>query len=81
MARGGVAWRAVVQPFLQGTKIPDESYVSTLDCFHPSLKTHQLLGIGLWNSMLTPIAQKLVGWQGQPLTPICPTADTLIYTQ
>ncbi len=27
---------------------PAESYLSTLDCFHPSLKTHQLLGIGAY---------------------------------
>jgi phospholipase B1 len=68
----------VVQPFLEQLLIPDLSWVSTLDCFHPSLKTHQELAINLWNYMMLPIAQK------QPLgdlnaTVICPTPDSLVY--
>jgi phospholipase B1 len=68
----------VVQPFLQGTLIPDLSWVSTLDCFHPALKTHQMLAVNLFNSMTTPIAQKPLAADFNAQVN-CPTADTLIY--
>src|SRR3989344_5625692 len=29
--------------------IPDTSYLSTLDCFHPSLLAHQKFAISIWN--------------------------------
>jgi phospholipase B1 len=68
----------VVQPMLETLLIPDLSWVSTLDCFHPSLKTHQELAINLWNYMMLPLAQK------SPMgdlnaTVVCPTPDSLVY--
>jgi len=55
-------------------------FLSTLDCFHPSLVAHQLMGAALWNSILTPNAKKLTSLP--PVAPdlICPTKDTLMYT-
>ncbi len=43
----------VVQAFQEGVGPQlDLSFLNTLDCFHPSVKAHEDLGIGIWNSML-----------------------------
>jgi len=68
----------VVQPFLEQLLIPDLSWVSTLDCFHPSLKTHEALAVNLWNVAMMPIAQKPVIGDLTP-TLSCPTPDSLFY--
>eukprot|EP01089_Gocevia_fonbrunei_P016048 TRINITY_DN4888_c0_g1_i1.p1 TRINITY_DN4888_c0_g1~~TRINITY_DN4888_c0_g1_i1.p1 ORF type:complete len:357 (-),score=49.77 TRINITY_DN4888_c0_g1_i1:4-1074(-) len=68
-----------IQPFSQNLVIPNINYLSTLDCFHPSLLAHQQLAIATWNSLLTPVGKKPQHLKpNQPL--ICPTADTLLYT-
>jgi len=70
----------VVQPFLynaNATKFP-ESFLSTIDCFHPSLLAHETLAVALWNNMITPAASKKLDIVfGE--TPVCPTSDTKIY--
>jgi phospholipase B1 len=68
----------VVQPMLEQLLVPDLSWVSTLDCFHPSLKTHQMLGVNLWNYMMMPIAQKPTCGDLNA-TVVCPTPDSLVY--
>jgi phospholipase B1 len=71
----------VIQPFLYKTdasKLPLE-FLSTLDCFHPSLFAHEHMAVGLWNNMLTPAAQKKQNLDINDV-PLCPTADTLLYT-
>merc|ERR1712157_552802 len=41
----------VAQPFFEGTgALWDSTFVSSLDCMHPSTKAHEDLAIGLWNS-------------------------------
>jgi len=50
----------IYQPMLTDMKIQLE-FLSTLDCFHPTLYAHQQMGIGLWNSMLLPASQKQTG--------------------
>lgn len=72
----------VVQPFLEKSIIPDLSYVSTLDCFHPSLKAHSDMGTLLWNQMLLPAANKTSGGlpSGQWFQePVCP-GDGVFYS-
>jgi len=71
----------VVQPFLHLTTAKDLplSFLSDFDCFHPSLFAHENLAIALWNSMLTPAEKKKTSLNLND-TPICPTADTLLYT-
>ena len=50
-----------------------------LDCFHPSLLAHQNMAVGLWNNMITPLADKKTN--SSPNEPIkCPTNTTLLYT-
>ena len=71
-------FNVVVQPYLIDTIIPDKSFISTADCFHPSGKGQGLIGTGLWNSMLTPISSK-TNVTTPSATFKCPTEDTLIY--
>jgi phospholipase B1, membrane-associated len=71
-------WAVVVQPFMINTIIPDRSYISTADCFHPSGTGQAFLAKGLWNNMITPSASKSSNILAtDPI--LCPTADTLIY--
>jgi len=72
---------AVIQPFLINTQAINfpTSFLSTFDCFHPSLLAHESFAIGLWNNMLTPAAkkQKVLNLGDVPM---CPSSTTLIYT-
>jgi len=70
----------VTQPFGRDTSLatfPIDA-LSTLDCFHPSLSTHQAMAINLWNNMLTPSSKKLTKIDLNA-TPMCPTANSRIY--
>jgi len=71
----------VVQPFGRDTSIRDFpiNSLSTLDCFHPSLSTHQAMAVNVWNSMLLPAAKKPTKMDLNAV-PVCPSADTRIYT-
>jgi len=69
----------VVQPFLTNNIISDRSLLSAADCFHPSASAHELASIALWNNMISPREAKKLTWDKND-SPICPTADTLIYT-
>ena len=70
----------VAQPFLVNGHIPKNSEgtadisVLAADCFHFSAGLHSVLGINLWNSMLTPVSQKATSFSATP-TPLCPTAS------
>lgn len=49
-----------------------------LDYFHPSLVGHQHMAKALWNSMLTPAANKTYINADEPF--VCPDSSTLLYT-
>lgn len=72
---------AVIQP---GFTRPDldlfpVSFLSTIDCFHPSLAAHQAMAKVLWNNMLAP--QKEKGTTFDYMKPYtCPTEDTILAT-
>jgi len=69
----------VVQPFGAGVRIPDKTYLSPLDCFHPARIGHEGLAIGLWNNMITPASEKKSSWSpGDPL--VCANPESLLYT-
>jgi hypothetical protein len=53
--------------------------VSSLDCFHPSEKSHALTATALWNSMLTPPEQRELAINSADLKPICPDEDAVFY--
>jgi phospholipase B1 len=71
----------VVQPGLKDATsdmLPFD-ILSTLDCFHPSLKGHQAFAKVIWNNMLTPAAKKATNFDFKSPF-ICPNNDTLLYT-
>jgi hypothetical protein len=74
-----------LQPFMEAIgPTLDISFLNTLDCFHPSAKAHQLLGIGLWNSMLCSTANggrknRCGEHFSDALTPTCPTKDSVFF--
>jgi len=49
-------------------------YISSLDCYHPSILAHQKFAMALWNSMLTPF-NKRSDKITIDVSPICPSAD------
>lgn len=53
--------------------------VSSLDCFHPSEKSHALTATALWNSMLTPPQQRDVAIATVDLKPICPDDNAVFF--
>ena len=53
--------------------------VSSLDCFHPSEKSHALSATALWNSMLTPPDKRATSIPTLDLAPICPDEDAVFY--
>lgn len=71
----------VFQPFATNTHISDlpTTFLSHLDCFHPSTTGQSAMAVALWNNMLTPSALKKTSMSMSD-TPICPTPDTLLYT-
>lgn len=65
------------QLFLTNTLIPDKSYLSAGDCFHPAAKTHGFLATALWNNLITPTPQKKKQWKPEDNEqPICATENT-----
>ena len=75
----------VVQGFQEsiGSNL-DHTFLNSLDCFHPSTVGHELLAVGLWNSMLCLGQENRVDRCGEhfskSLKPVCPTADSVLYT-
>lgn len=71
----------VMQPFASNTHMADlpSRFISKYDCFHPSKPGQEAMAIALWNNMLTPVAEKKTSLSMSD-TPLCPTADTLLYT-
>jgi hypothetical protein len=77
-SRGYKDFAVVIQPMLQNMKIPDLSYLSHLDCFHPDLKAHRALAVALWNTMFLPAAKKPHNWEpGADI--FCPNNDSILY--
>jgi len=60
----------------------DLSFLSRLDCFHPSAEGHEELAIGLWDSMLCIKDRKnRCGVHFSKDLPVfCPTVDSVFYT-
>jgi len=71
----------VVQPFFSNTTLADlpDTFLSDLDCFHPSIDGQQAMAVALWNNMLSPSASKKTVLDMND-TPMCPTSTTLLYT-
>lgn len=73
----------VVQSFQEGIGSSlDISFLNRLDCFHPSAEAHELLAIGLWDSMLCVDDRKnRCGVHFSKDLPItCPSKSSVFYT-
>jgi len=68
----------VAQTPLALQDIPDFSYISELDCFHPSAKGHHLMALKLWNAMLNPDKATQPLNTSTPLT--CPNPNSFFYS-
>jgi len=82
-AQGRSDMTVVYQNFMEGVGAQlDISFLSRLDCFHPSTVGHEDLAIGLWNNLLC--SEDRAHMCGRPfspnLTPVCPTVDTVLYS-
>eukprot|EP00762_Andalucia_godoyi_P002932 ANDGO_04184.mRNA.1 hypothetical protein CAOG_00259 len=74
-AKGLAEFGVRIQPVLENLDLPDLSYVSNLDCFHPSAKANEQMAMGLWNSFLSPVDKKPRGIDPD-LKLICPDETT-----
>lgn len=72
----------VVQGFQEGQgSTLDDTFLSNLDCFHPSTVGHKTLAVGLWNSMLcTNDRANGCGYNISNLKPTCPMPGDVFYT-
>jgi len=80
-AKNLTEFNVVYQPYSRGLNISALSldYLSTLDCFHPSLLANEKIAISAWNSLITPFAQKKKTFNpDDPL--LCPTASSRFFT-
>lgn len=68
----------VYQPFTGNMSVPDISYLSALDCFHPGQKGHAEAAVALWNSLVTPRSQKKTSFS-VGAAPICADKDTILH--
>jgi len=59
--------------------IPDPSYLSALDCFRPSAKTHQRTAHALWNAMLQPSVPTPMS-DIAAFVPLCANATSRVVT-
>ena len=62
----------------------DRSYLSGLDCFHPSSKAHAALAVGLWDSMVCTGPRTATTLCGVPPTIhspklLCPTSNSTLF--
>jgi phospholipase B1 len=57
-----------LQPILEDFRIYNESYLSSLDCFHPSEFGNKVMATILWNNMFLPPEEKMTNMEFmQPL--------------
>jgi len=61
----------------QNQATPDVSYLSKLDCFHPSAKAHATLARTLWNNLFETHRVPLAFNHSVPV--FCPNAQSVIY--
>ena len=78
MANASDDFAVVIQPALRDGRAEDfpVDFLSTLDCFHPSMAAHEAMAKVVWNNMLLPAAEKKTAFNfDDPF--VCPTADSI----
>jgi phospholipase B1 len=69
----------VAQTFAQNFVIPDINFVNPVDCFHPCVKSHRDMAVGLWDDVLTPISKKTYPFSID-MSITCPANDARFYS-
>merc|ERR1712194_74656 len=69
----------VVQPAIDMMDVPDWTYLSRFDCFHPSLITHQQVALALWTNLFQSVSKKTDDFD-LPVKMYCPTDDDTIFS-
>jgi len=76
---GGDTFAAVIQPMMRNLRADEQplDFLSTIDCFHPSLLAHETMATNLWNQLWQPVGKKLENLQPNPKV-YCPTSSDRI---
>jgi hypothetical protein len=69
------SFHVVWHPFTRDLTVPDDQFVSKLDCFHPSASANAALSVGLWNSMMGSNATNINPSNAKF---ICPNENTVL---
>jgi len=79
-SKNNPGFTVTVQPGLSGIPIAKygESYLSSLDCFHPSLCANEAFTYAVWNNMWQPVGKKSTAPDPNNLKIICPTQSDYI---
>jgi len=79
-AKNSSTFYVTVQPGLSGIHIPmfGRAFLSSLDCFHPSLPADQAFAYQIWNNMMEPVGSKTTNPDTSHIAFKCPTADTFL---
>jgi len=79
-AKNSSTFYVTVQPGLSGVHIPDfgRAFLSSLDCFHPSLPADEAFAYQLWNNMMEPVGAKTKVPDPHHVQFKCPTAATFL---
>jgi len=65
-------------PFFGGSTAPNMTFLSDLDCFHPSQLSHEALGLLLWNSLWLPFAERPTHTNFNTVVPTCPSGQNFL---
>jgi len=71
----------VVHSMLSKSVVPDRSFISAADCFHPSGSGQRMFGTALWNSMIMNAQAKGGYIATADDVPRCAAADSLLYVE
>jgi phospholipase B1, membrane-associated len=54
------SFKVILDPLFAGVSLKTWTidYISNVDCFHPSVKAHELMATGAWNNLVLPYEQK-----------------------
>jgi len=77
-AKGYPDFTVSYQPVLQNMIIPNTTFLSQLDCFHPSLLAHEQFALSLWQSMYLPPGKKPTFFPASGAPLYCPTPSDRI---
>jgi len=66
------------QPFASKIQSDDPTELSALDCFHPSVYSHHILALGLWNNLQQPPGAKTPIPEHGSVQYLCPGEDDFL---